>query len=323
LLSGGCNPHEINTLRNSSSKNGIEVRHLDRLHAKVYRTTKAVIVGSANASTNGLAEDRIGTIEAAILTDDAATLEETKTWFERKWKLSIPITDQLLEKAYELWTPGPYSVAGLIFGTKPRISALAADVVDLVIKCFLARRWSDATIRIGPTAKATRPDRSPSSFCSTNFCSWFIPRGQLLLSRTPSTVTTGRWHVDALFQLVLCCLKYVIGRLLDAGEVVARVLGGDDQFVELQLERQRISVLRCLNEKHHQKGDDGGAGVDHQLPGIAVIENRASYRPYDHDRNCRKECYGSARNARSSKREPAEPASAGLGRGGRFGNRQI
>jgi hypothetical protein len=59
--------------------------------------------------------------------------------------------------------PRGYSVAGLIFGTKPRISALAADVVDLVIKCFLARRWSDATIRIGPTAKAT-PARSLAVF---------------------------------------------------------------------------------------------------------------------------------------------------------------
>jgi hypothetical protein len=56
---------------------------------------------------------------------------------------------------------------------------------------------------------------------------------------------TGVWllRLDALLQFVLRCLKYVIGCFLDADEVVPRVLGSNDQFVELQLERQRISVF--------------------------------------------------------------------------------
>lgn len=74
---------------------------------------------------------------------------------------------------------------------------------------------------------------------------------------------TGRWRIDALLQFVLRCLKYVIGCFLDAGEMVPRVLGSNDQFVEIQLARQRIPVLRCLNEEHHQKCHDGGAGVDY------------------------------------------------------------
>ena len=50
LLSGACNPAEIEALRAL----GVTVKTLDRLHAKVWIGEDDVIVGSANASRNGL-----------------------------------------------------------------------------------------------------------------------------------------------------------------------------------------------------------------------------------------------------------------------------
>ena len=68
LLSGACNPDEIETLMQL----GLSVRTLDRLHAKVWIGGDDVIVGSANASRNGLpGEDEQGAnLEAAVLSQD-------------------------------------------------------------------------------------------------------------------------------------------------------------------------------------------------------------------------------------------------------------
>ena len=46
LLSGACNPNEIEEL----TRIGVQVKTLDRLHAKVWISGHDVIVGSANAS---------------------------------------------------------------------------------------------------------------------------------------------------------------------------------------------------------------------------------------------------------------------------------
>ena len=50
LFSGGCNPKEVKKLRDS----GLEVRTLHGMHAKLWINGDSVILGSANASTNGL-----------------------------------------------------------------------------------------------------------------------------------------------------------------------------------------------------------------------------------------------------------------------------
>ncbi len=57
---------------------------------------------------------------------------------------------------------------------------------------------------------------------------------------------------------------------IEQGEV--RAVDAADQFIQLDLDGLRIAVLRVLDHEHHQKGNDGGAGVDDQLPGIAEAE---------------------------------------------------
>jgi hypothetical protein len=61
-----------------------------------------------------------------------------------------------------------------------------------------------------------------------------------------------------------------------------RPLHGPDQFVQFQLHRGAVPVLGILDEEHHQERDNGGAGVDDQLPGIAKSEERTGGCP-DHD----------------------------------------
>ena len=48
----------------------------------------------------------------------------------------------------------------------------------------------------------------------------------------------------------------------------------EDQLVQLGLHRRTVAVLGVLDQEHHQEGDDGRAGVDHQLPGLAELEDR-------------------------------------------------
>ncbi|MBC7102912.1 MAG: phospholipase D family protein [Parvibaculum sp.] len=50
LFSGACNPDEVLKLL----KCGVEVKTLDGMHAKVWVNRDTAIVGSANASANGL-----------------------------------------------------------------------------------------------------------------------------------------------------------------------------------------------------------------------------------------------------------------------------
>jgi len=72
-------------------------------------------------------------------------------------------------------------------------------------------------------------------------------------------------------QLLVVFVKYanlVFGKVLDIDQSVTGSLHGDDNLIELQMYRQRILVLRSLNQKHHQKGDNGRARVYHQLPGV-------------------------------------------------------
>lgn len=85
LRTGGTNPdviREILALAEKSEGRWV-VRHDDRLHAKVYLFDEVAIVGSSNASANGLAfegAELSGWTEANILVDEERVLEEIRAW---------------------------------------------------------------------------------------------------------------------------------------------------------------------------------------------------------------------------------------------------
>ena len=103
LLSGACNPDEIEALM----QRGFCVKMLDRLHAKVWIGGDDVIVGSANASQNGLLGEgdqaTNANIEAAVLSQDPRLARELAAWFEVQWDASRKIDDRHLDQARQIW----------------------------------------------------------------------------------------------------------------------------------------------------------------------------------------------------------------------------
>lgn len=82
VLSGGCNPREIRRLRDVLGPE--RVRTADGLHAKVWFTDQEVILGSSNASSNGLAladVERDQRLEANCLVRDKGVHSEVSSWW--------------------------------------------------------------------------------------------------------------------------------------------------------------------------------------------------------------------------------------------------
>src|SRR5689334_11165178 len=65
-----------------------------------------------------------------------------------------------------------------------------------------------------------------------------------------------------------------------------KILGGAyaNEFVQFDLYCCAIAILRILNQEDHQKGDNCGAGIDNQLPGVRIVEHRPGGTPNDHNR---------------------------------------
>ncbi len=100
---GGTNPSVVKALIKLQH---VEVKQLPKLHAKVYITRRAVIIGSTNASANGLgSEGKEATWwhELALQTYDDEIIRNTKRWFEKKWKSGEAITPGILKKAENVW----------------------------------------------------------------------------------------------------------------------------------------------------------------------------------------------------------------------------
>ncbi|MBP2315476.1 phospholipase D family protein [Azospirillum soli] len=105
LDTGGTNPGEARRLLDIPRA---AVRTNPRLHAKVWWTDKAVILGSANASANGLSfegAELSGWIEANVLSTDKALIKAVGRWFDNEvWDAgSRPIKNRDLQQATDLW----------------------------------------------------------------------------------------------------------------------------------------------------------------------------------------------------------------------------
>lgn len=103
LDSGGSNPSEVRKLIKAFPQ---RVKALPRLHAKTYITQAAVLVGSANASANGLgAEGTESTkwTELGLLVDDPLTVKSSQRWFNDLWKNGHAISEQMLIRAEQKW----------------------------------------------------------------------------------------------------------------------------------------------------------------------------------------------------------------------------
>ncbi len=78
---------------------------------------------------------------------------------------------------------------------------------------------------------------------------------------------------DAL-KFLLQLVQLLVRHILQIHQARARAFHATDQFIQLQVDRLHVAVLRVLDQEHHEKRNDGGSGVDDQLPGIRVAKIR-------------------------------------------------
>ena len=90
-----------------------------------------------------------------------------------------------------------------------------------------------------------------------------------------------------------------------------RVSCRTDQFIEFQLQRFAVAVLRVLNQEHHEKSYDGRAGVDDELPGVADTEKRARRSPDNDHSGGDDERPRMSRRARTESCEAVKTAAVG------------
>ncbi len=162
LLSGACNPSEIETLLGL----GVQVRTLDRLHAKVWIAGDDVIIGSSNASKNGLPiEDDTGAggnVEAAMLSRDPGLSCELQGWFDARWQDSVDVTDEHLAEAARLWrrrSKADRRAFARTLTQKLRNPQPSDRFTGLRIVAYRATGWSDQAERfLQEEAKAHYPD---------------------------------------------------------------------------------------------------------------------------------------------------------------------
>lgn len=104
LDSGACNPKEIRRLQTVFGVDNVKT--LARLHAKVYWTPEGALLGSSNASANGLAVEGYASqswAEANLLIREPTALKELEDWFDQRWSEGRTIQETDLKRAEQLW----------------------------------------------------------------------------------------------------------------------------------------------------------------------------------------------------------------------------
>jgi len=85
LESGATNPAIIEAFH---GKANIQLKTHPKLHSKVFLTSECMIIGSANASANGMSledSELNGWIEAGLAVDDPVSINDAHDWFKRLW----------------------------------------------------------------------------------------------------------------------------------------------------------------------------------------------------------------------------------------------
>lgn len=101
--SGACNPKIIRELLGIPK---VGVKSHERLHAKVYWTEYGAIVGSSNASANGLSFESYeinGWLEANILVNEPEILKQIELWFDELWQKSHSIDSTQIDVIEKFW----------------------------------------------------------------------------------------------------------------------------------------------------------------------------------------------------------------------------
>ena len=102
---GGCHP---DALRRFGAPDNADVRYHDGLHAKVYLSDRGVVVGSANASDNGIGFGFQGAILAeagTFHTQASVAWTKASEWFDTLHSDAWQVDEAALERAGRLFRP--------------------------------------------------------------------------------------------------------------------------------------------------------------------------------------------------------------------------
>ncbi|QGM47646.1 phospholipase D family protein [Methylocystis heyeri] len=125
LSMGGTFPPELKRLGAPGNE---KLRYINGLHAKVYISSAGAIVSSANATANGIGNDRhqARLIEAGTFySPDDANWRSTKKWFCQLYESAPRVDKGALADAYQRWEP-PRGAA------IPAVAVRSGSLLDLV-----------------------------------------------------------------------------------------------------------------------------------------------------------------------------------------------
>jgi hypothetical protein len=149
LKSGGTNPIEIKRLID----NKVSVLQCDTLHGKVYLFDEHIILGSSNASANGLAlqgRELSGWNEANIVTDMRQIYDDAERWFNELEVRSITPDD--LEAAKVAFSKRRASPSGEVLPELSLIEAVNAQPESFKDKriylCVYLSKFDQAQIKL-------------------------------------------------------------------------------------------------------------------------------------------------------------------------------
>ena len=95
--------------------------------------------------------------------------------------------------------------------------------------------------------------------------------GRRLRRPTLAVLYSSRPLIQAL-KFLLQTFQFFVTEMFQIHEACSSAGNTAQEFIELQMDRLGISILRILNQEDDEKCYDGGCGVDNQLPGIGKME---------------------------------------------------
>ncbi|MES5481467.1 phospholipase D family protein [Bradyrhizobium sp. INPA03-11B] len=198
LESGACNPKEIRKLRRASKK--FKMKSHPRLHAKIYWSPQAAVIGSSNVSANGLvvgAAEAKGWREANLWVDQADLLRDVGKRFNDLWKEAKPITDQGLKDAEIKWKERAKETKILSIENKTLLKAFVEDPAAFRDqKIFLAMYGEDVS------EEAAAAERKWKSLKSTErFVDGLVVRSSGMAAyENWRKMPAGAWLIDCSYM---------------------------------------------------------------------------------------------------------------------------
>lgn len=274
LDSGACNPDE---LRRLLALPGVQLRSHPALHAKIYWTPDRAVLGSSNASANGLAVEgqTTGWREANLLVEDAAVVREIGLRFEALFSAGYDVELEHIDRCAALWD----ARARL----KPTSKRLARTLFDAFAASPDHEAWTSVKVAfcrdpldtrdedwLADEIKADRISADMSAYAEWNDQ---IQPGDVVIEfwhGGRAATAQGLWLAEASYAAEKRGMRLV-------REVEEFLLPGLGLFAPTKAERAALAGLKAVVLRLHST--DGGRNAILDLGQAMALLNTATSRP--------------------------------------------